>query len=183
MRSDNSRGQMEMSVGTIVTIVLLVTLLILGVVLIKNIFTVAKGTVDLTEQQMRNEINKLFADDKEVVIFPGTRLVEIKQGTSDGVLLGIKNLGNDKDEYSYSTRAEIGKNCPSSFTEQKAMDLIILGETGDKIILESGGDTYKRISFEIPVSTPLCTIGYSVAVTSQNERNFDESFEIHIKAK
>jgi hypothetical protein len=180
---NSKKAQMEMSVGTIVTIVLLVTLLILGVVLIKNIFTVAKGTVDLTEQQMRNEINKLFADDKEVVIYPATGFIEIKQGTNDGILIGIKNLGNDKDEYSYSTRTEIGKNCPSSFTEQKAMDLIILGETGNNIVLESGGSTYKKISFEIPVSTPLCTIGYSVAVSSKDGRSFDESFEVHIKAK
>ena len=83
---------MEMSVGTIVTIVLLVTLLILGVVLIKNIFTSAKGVVDLTDQQLRNEINKLFSEDSKISIYPGTRLVEIKQEATDGVGFGIKNL-------------------------------------------------------------------------------------------
>ena len=61
MKSKSKIGQMEMSVGTIVTIVLLVTLLILGVVLIKNIFSSAKGVVDLTDQQLRSEISKLFS--------------------------------------------------------------------------------------------------------------------------
>ena len=179
----NTKAQMEMSVGTIVTIVLLVTLLILGVVLIKNIFTSAKGVVDLTDQQLKSEIGKLFGDDKEIVIYPSTRFIEIKQGTSDGVGLGIKNLGNSEDTYSYSTRAEAGKNCPSSFTEQKALDLIILGETGAGIALESGGFTYKIIKFEIPTGTPLCTIRYGVSISSANDRKFDESFDVTIKAK
>src|SRR4030043_1883739 len=88
----NRKGAMEMSVGTIVTIVLLVSVLILGIVLIKNIFTSAKGVVDLTDQQLRDEVNKLFSEENKISIYPATRIIEIKQDTTDGIGIGIKNL-------------------------------------------------------------------------------------------
>ena len=62
-----------MSVGTIVTIVLLVTVLVLGLVLVRTIFASAKGAVDLTDQQLRNELSKLFGEERRVSIFPGPR--------------------------------------------------------------------------------------------------------------
>jgi hypothetical protein len=110
----NQKAQMEMSVGTIVTIVLLVTLLILGVVLIKNIFTSAKGVVDLTDQQLRSEISKLFSEDSKMSIYPGTRLVEIKQEATDGVGFGIKNLQQGaagQTTFSYIISAADVSNC------------------------------------------------------------------------
>ena len=53
----NKKAAMEMSVGTIVTIVLLMSVLILGIFLVQNIFKSAKGAVDLTDKQLKNEIN------------------------------------------------------------------------------------------------------------------------------
>ena len=54
------KAAMEMSVGTIVTIVLLMSVLILGIFLIKNIFSSAKNAIDLTDEQLNAEINELF---------------------------------------------------------------------------------------------------------------------------
>jgi len=181
----NKKAQMEMSIGTIVTIVLLVTLLVLGIILIQNIFKVAKGTVNLTEKQINDQIGKMFStEDIELVIYPETRFIQIKQGSSDGIAVGIKNLGGDEDEYSYTTRAEIGKDCPSTFTEQKALDLIVIGETRDKIVLSSGIYTSKTIDFKVPSSgVPLCTVEYTIALSSKSGKKFEDYFKLEIKAK
>ena len=49
---------MQMSVGTIVTIVLLMTVLILGLVLVRTIFGGAVENIDNIDQAVKNEINK-----------------------------------------------------------------------------------------------------------------------------
>ncbi|GAJ19112.1 unnamed protein product, partial [marine sediment metagenome] len=88
----NRKAAMEMSVGTIVTIVLLMSVLILGIFLIQKIFSSAKGAIDLTDAQLEEQINTLFGDDAEVVIYPKSGLVEAKQGELEAVGIGIKNL-------------------------------------------------------------------------------------------
>ncbi len=176
------KGAMEMSVGTIVTVVLLMAVLVLGIFLVQKIFKSATGAIDLTDEQLRNEINKLFAEDTEIAIYPGTRFLEIRQESTDGVGFGIKNLGTD-DIFSYSIRATPGNNCPDSFGSKDALNLITIGSSESGISLEPGNSNYRKVLFEIPTGTPLCTIRYSIDVTSQNGRSFDDFFDIKIKAK
>ncbi|MEK6827181.1 MAG: hypothetical protein AABX99_01730 [Nanoarchaeota archaeon] len=183
--SKNRKAQMEMSVGTIVTIVLLVTLLILGVVLIKNIFTSAKGVVDLTDQQLRSEIGKLFSEDTKLSIYPGTKLVEIKQGTTDGVGIGIKNLlegtaGNTK--FSYVVTASDFANC--GVTKAVAESWITVGKSATELSIASGDIRSVKILFNIPVGSPLCTARFNVDVTQGNGVTYaGDSFDVTIKAK
>jgi hypothetical protein len=184
MKNNSNRGQMEMSVGTIVTIVLLVTLLVLGIVLIKNIFTSATGTVGLTDQKIKSEITKLFAsEDQETAILPANRLVQIKQGGSDEVTLGIKNLGSTGDAYNYIIKAEPGTNCPNSLTSEKILDWIVLGGASNEIAVPSGSSAYKRISITVPVESPLCKVRYTLSISSESGKKFTEDFDIEVKAK
>lgn len=178
---------MEMSVGTIVTIVLLVTLLILGVVLIKNIFTSAKGVVDLTDQQLRNEINKLFSEESKISVYPGTRLVEIKQETTDGVGLGIKNLlqGSSKDStFSYVVKVsdpDLQKKC--GVNVQTVENWISIGRAAENMVIPSGDSIVRKVLFEIPVGAPLCTIAFEVDVSSNIGPYATDTFAVKIKAK
>src|SRR4030043_1947573 len=113
----NRSAAMEMSVGTIVTIVLLVSVLILGIVLIKNIFTSAKSVVDLTDQQLRNEVEKLFSEESKMSVYPGTRLVEIKHDSNSDVGIELRNLltGASADKtFSYTVSvsdADLNQKC------------------------------------------------------------------------
>jgi len=179
----NKHAAFEMSVGTIVTIVLSVTLLVLGIFFVQQVFSSAKGVAELTDQQMRNEINKLFSSEDEVVIYPSTRKVEIKQAQGDDVGFGIKNLDSREDSYSYSIKATPGNNCPDSLSNEEIMNWIILGNAEQEIEIESGGFITRRISFEIPTSAPLCSVRYSLSITSKNGRKISDSFDIVVKAK
>ena len=181
----NTKAQMEMSVGTIVTIVLLVTLLILGVVLIKNIFTSAKGVVDLTDQQLRSEISKLFSEDSKISVYPGTRLIEINQEAIDGVGFGIKNLlegtaGNTK--FSYLVSAEDVSNC--GITKAVAESWITVGRVATDMSIASGDMTTRKVLFNIPVGAPLCTARFKIEVTQAGGVAYaSDFFDMKINAK
>jgi len=187
MRIKNKRAAMEMSVGTIVTIVLLVTVLILGVVLIKNIFTSAKGVVDLTDQQLRNEVNKLFSEESKISIYPSTRLVEIKQDTTDGVGIGIKNLltgasGNKKFSYTVGVSdTDIQSKCGVDAGTAEAW--IVTGRAEENIVIPSGDFSVQKVLFEIPLGSPLCTIRFRVNVQADGTAYATDFFDLKIRAK
>jgi len=186
------KAAMEMSVGTIVTIVLLMGVLVLGVFLIQRIFSSAKGAIDLTDQQLRNEINKLFAEESRVSIYPGTRQVEIKQEKSDGVGIGIRNLlsgitGTTLFSYEVvvsDTKEELRKNCDISV---ETAENWIRGRVEKDIPIASGDFTSQIILFEVPLGAPLCTIKYRANVEVNKGTGYEayatDSFFIKIKAK
>ncbi len=180
-------GAMEMSVGTIVTIVLLMGVLVLGIFLIQNIFSSAKGAIDLTDQQLRNEINKLFSEDSRISIYPGTRLVEIKQESTDGVGLGIRNrltgiAGTSKFSYEVVVSdPDLESKC--GVGEQVARSWIVTGRAEKDIPIPSGDYSTQKVLFEIPTGSPLCTVRYRVNVDAAGDAYATDFFDIKIKSK
>ncbi len=166
----NNKAQMEMSVGTIVTIVLLVTLLILGVVLVKNIFSSATSVVDLTNQQLTNQISQLFSQDSKTAIYPDTRLIVIKQDTTNGAGLGIQNLlqGSPGDTtFSYVVNVSDSDSSLQSkcgINGATAENWIVAGGEEDNMAIPSGGSASQKILFQIPTGAPLCVVGFNVNV-------------------
>jgi hypothetical protein len=181
------KAAMEMSVGTIVTIVLLVTVLILGVVLISNIFKSATTVVDLTDQQLRNEINKLFSEDSKISIYPGTRFIEIKQEETGGVGIGIKNLlvgttGNKAFSYTVSVSdADLQTKCGVDKTTVEGW--ITTGRAEEGIPIPPGDFSSQKVLFEIPTGSPLCTIRFRVNVNADTTAYATDFFDVKVKAK
>ncbi len=65
------KGAMEMSMGTVVTIVLLMSVLVLGIFLVQKIFKVGTSAIDGIDAKIQGEINEMFADEGEkVIIYP-----------------------------------------------------------------------------------------------------------------
>jgi len=76
----SKKAAMEMSVGTIVTIVLLMSVLVLGLFLVQKIFNLGTGAVDAIDSQVQNEITKIFTEEgKSVAIYPSSGEI-IKEG-------------------------------------------------------------------------------------------------------
>lgn len=172
MGTKNSRmmktGAMEMSVGTLVTIVLLMLVMVMGIYLIMQIGKSAKGAIDLTDQQLKDQINKLFSNDesKKLVIYPDTETIEIKKGAEDAFGFAIRNIEPTAGVFAYSTKVqEIASDC--TMTEDQADKLIILGKSGSDINILSGSkmDSAKRVTFSIPESASLCSIDYILDIT------------------
>ena len=162
----NKKAAMEMSVGTIVTIVLLMTVLILGLVLVRTIFKGAIENIDGIDQAVKAEINKLFSEDnsKKIVIYPPTRLITIQKGQDNlGFGFSIRNVDADSAKFSYSISAE-ETNCGMRLSE--AEDLITLGKQRNNIVIPAGSIMENPIfvRFGIPEITPPCQIRYSILI-------------------
>lgn len=183
----NRRGTMEMSIGTIVTIVLLVSVLILGIFLIQKIFSSATSVVDLTDAQLRNEVNKLFSSEDKMTIYPGTRLLVIKQEVTDGVGIGIRNSftgANAPKKFSYEVQVsdpDLQSKCGVSKNE--AENWIVTGKAERDISIPSGDFSTRIVRFQIPTGAPLCTLRYRVVVTPERGDAFSDFFDVQIKAK
>lgn len=178
-----------MSMGTIVTIVLSISLLVVGIFFISQIGKVSKGVIDLTEEQLRDQINKLFSEESKLAVYPGTRFVEIKQETTDGAGFGIRNLLTGQagtKTFSYEvvvadSDADLNTKC--GINKQIALGWIVTGKSETSIPIASGDYSVQKVLFEIPVGSPLCTIRYRVNVKADTSAYATDFFDVKIKAK
>ncbi len=169
------RAAMEMSVGTMVTIVLLMIVLVLGIFFIQNIFKTAKGALDLTEKQLYSELNKLYStnQDQKIFVYPQTASLEIKKGKSDGFGLLINNRLDTEEAFSYEIKIADKGSC--SMPDTQILELINLGRTRSGITLGSGDvlSTPLRINFVIPESATLCQVLYRLEVRKSDGGIYD----------
>ena len=127
------KGAIELSIGTIVIVVLAMSMLILGLVLIKGIFSGATSIADMSTEQVKNQVAQIFGENKKLVVYPDSKKVEIEQGNVDGFGIGIKNLveGSAEDmKFSYEivvSDADLRKKCGVS--EKEAEGWIVTGRT------------------------------------------------------
>ena len=168
----NHKAQMEMSVGTIVTIVLLMSVLVLGIFLVQKIFKTGTSAIDQIDTKIQSEIDMLFSqEDKSVVVYPKERAISIKKGDVGGFGFSIMNKEQIAGSFSYLISAgEIGSGC--QLTKEQADKLIVLGKSGDEISLPSGSklDNAILVKFNIPETAPLCQIRYQIDVKNNGEQ-------------
>jgi len=180
----NKKATTEMSIGTIITVVLGVTLLVGGIFFVQKIMKSATGVVDLTDTQLRDQVNKLFSEESAIAIYPGTRYVEIKQTATDGVGFGIKNLQegtSGETTFSYVVSASDVANC--GITKEVAESWIVVGKAEEDILIASGGSGVRKVMFNIPIGSPLCTARFKVEVRAGGKAYASDFFDLKIKAK
>ncbi len=161
----SKKAQMQMSIGMIVTIVLLVAFLVVGILFIN---TIRRGTIEninSIDQSIKNEINKLFAEDdtRKIIVYPPTREISIKKGNEGAFGFSIRNLEEEDGSFSYEVTAAEA-SCGLSLS--KAEDLIILGKSRSGINIKSGSITDDGIlvRFKITEDIPLCNVRYGIDV-------------------
>jgi len=180
----SKKAAMEMSVGTIVTIVLLMTILILGLVLVRTIFKTATTSIDGIDDAMRSQVQKLFAEDdnRKIVIQPANREVSLKKGDEGrGFGLFIRNVG-ETSQFSYDLTAQ-ETDCGLSLTE--AEDLISLNKQRKAITIPGGNimESGILVKFKIPETVPPCLIAYSVAVELEGKPYTSTDVYVTIEGK
>jgi hypothetical protein len=178
----SKKAAMEMSVGTIVTIVLLMSVLVLGLFLIKNIFSSAKGAVDLTDQQLRSEIEKLFSEETKVVIYPTSRVLELKHDEPDAIGVGIRNLGSSASASNVFSYTVIPTDNDCGLTDEQVSRWIRLGKSESDIKIPIGELETVRVTFEVPTGTPLCLADFKVEVENENGIYKTERFQIRVSS-
>jgi len=169
---ENKSGAMELTMGTMVTIVLLVMVLILGGYFVNKIFSQATTSIDSIDQSVKNEINKMFTEDntRKIVIYPETRKISIKKGTDgSGFGMSIRNVENEPNKFGYEIKAvEIEEGCPITFSQA---DALLYGASRSEIQIGAGDvmEYPALIEFNIPETAPPCKITYSISMKKGNE--------------
>ena len=172
MEKMSSKGAMEMSVGTIVTIVLLMSVLVLGLFFVQRIFQSGENAIDSIDSEVQNEITKLFSDGtKTLVIYPSSQEITFKRGDSlKGFAFSVRNKDVEPADYTYEVSAKEGFDysgkCGSTMTIQKANSYILLSE-GEINNLGAGQamELPELVKFTIPEEAPPCTIPYGLKVS------------------
>ncbi|MFH0808529.1 MAG: hypothetical protein V1888_02835 [archaeon] len=181
------KGALEMSVGTIVIIVLSMSMLILGMVLIKNIFSSANNAMDMTDSQIVNEINKMFVEDKKVAVNLPNQIAKIKQGEEWGVGFVIKNLEkgvSSSSEFSYEVTIaddDFTKKCGIGIADVEN-GWIKTGRAGSAGKLGPGEVYVGRTRFMIPEGAPFCIFRLNIAVEKDRVPYATEFFDLEVLA-
>ena len=183
MRFNSKRAAIEMSMGTMVIIVLSMVVLVLGIFFIQKIFFVGTNAIDTIDTQVQSEMQKLFGSDdaKRVVMYPTSQRLKIKQGAIDeGFAFSLRNLDSEMASFTFDVLATDTSNCPG-ITEEVATNYLI-GRSGGITNLNSG-DTFNRlVTFIFSEATPLCTMEYELDIKREDESNYDNlNFFVTIK--
>lgn len=162
-------GAMEMSVGTMVTIVLLMIVLVLGIFFIQRIFKSGTNAIDSIDSQVQSEIQKLFAQQGTVLaIYPTSRDVTLNKGdTPKGFAFSVKNPSSAAS-YTYNITATDVTNCGSDFSADTANSYMIGGKGSFSLGAGNSLDLPRLVRFDLPSSAPICTIIYTVNVFRNN---------------
>ena len=161
---------MEMSVGTIVTIVLLMTVLVLGLVLIRSIFSSGTSAIDSIDSAVQSEIQKLFAEEgKRLVVYPSSRQVSIEKKDKEpsGFAFSVKNLETDSKDFTYSVNVDPSftiSKCGSSFTAEKGNNWLLVDSGSFTLGGGNQMDLPELILLDIPETAPPCTIPYKLSI-------------------
>ena len=175
-----TKGQVELSVGTIVIIVLAMVMLIGGVMLVRNIFSGSTDAITTVSDQISNEINKMFGEDKKVVVYPSSDTIKVGQDKIEGFAIGIRNkltgAQSQNAQFSYDVVAvsDVQEDCGVSLAEIN--NLFSAGSNSDTGIPIATGDPKAIVVlFDTGEGDPLCTVRFRIDVKA-NSQNYDYAY-------
>jgi len=153
--------------------------------LVKNIFSGARDITDMTNSQLKEQVSKLFGEDKKLVVYPDTRNIEVKPGKASGFGIGIKNLltGVQDKKFSYEvvvSDPDIQKKC--GVGEREAEGWISTGRSEENIGLAPGEFISGKVLLDVPEGSTLCTFRYRINVMYGEESYASELMDVSIRA-
>jgi|APSaa5957512622_1039677.scaffolds.fasta_scaffold105464_2 hypothetical protein len=189
---NSKRGAMELSMSTIVIVVLSMALLVGGLLLVRNITGGANELVDLTNRNVLAELNSAFTKDNKVNIINlgSSKIAEIEADNKPYIVqFGGSTIDGDGDssemKYSLKLDSSGNQNC-----------LIVLGEEKMKSLLDkdletefgfiegtSEGNAFAQIEIKIPEGTKLCSQVVQIVVYDGTDFVGMRSFTMIIKKK
>ncbi len=171
----SKKGAIELSIGTVVIIVLAMTMLVLGIVLVTNIFKGATEAVDILDKNVQEEIKDLFNNEKsDVVVKLGPdRSTRIKPGTSTKVGIGARLPSGESIQDSNRLKFTLSldelttsQNCLKILGKTKTQQLFITNlNVPIPFLAIDGANAFGDVEISVPEGTALCTQKVIVKVT------------------
>ena len=191
----NKKAAIELSIGTVVIIVLAMTMLIMGVVLVRNIFSGATSSVDTLNDKVKGEITSLFSEEgsKIAVRLGADKLAKIKQGDKVGIGIG----GKTEPAPGAPTASASTRRLTFALEKTSSVECIGLSiegfqfnQNGNKWTTpssfddEEGPDGMSILFFEAAEDAPPCTQKYKIHTYDMDHTGSNEiasaSFRVQI---
>jgi len=164
----NKKGAMELSMSTIVILVIAMAMLVGGLVLVRIIYTGAEDAIGGINKGVEDEIDKLFTNsDAKIAIYPSSRKIEIKQNTpGKGFAFSVRNTGIEDREFIYDvyvdTNFDIRDKC--GIQAKEADDWLDIASGSFSLGKGAKLDLPELVLFTIPDNAPPCTIPYRIDI-------------------
>jgi hypothetical protein len=175
----NKQGALELSIGTIVVIVIGMSMLVLGLVLVRTIFTGSQESVESINEGVMQEIVNLFADEQGdlLVKLGSTNTAKIKPGDRFNVAIGARDpdgreVNRESLQYKVSFEDDSDDNCLSVLGEERTKSLFKTRvEEWHNFGRFSGSTAAELIEINVPEGTAICTQKVNVDLrTKDGER-------------
>jgi hypothetical protein len=174
------KGAMEMSMGTIVTIVLLMSVMVLGFFFVGKIKDLGGGAIDSVGTATEAEINKLFSEEGgSLILTPVSGEVTVKRGdTPKGFGFRLNNEDTVPHTYTYELKVamdetELQNSCGPTMTTESANSMIMVASgTINQLGAGQSMPSSKMIRFNVPSTAPKCSIQYELNI-EQDGSYFD----------
>ena len=181
------KAAMELSIGTVVVIVLAMSMLILGLILIRSIFSGGTEAVNKINDQVLKGIDDMFADsDAKIVIYPATRKIIIQQKTpGEGFAFSVRNTELDDEEFTYTIEVQEGFDIADKckINSDEAESWLDINSGSFTISGSSKMDMPELVTFNIPENAPVCTIPYNIEIENSQGRYASGSIRLTVKAR
>ncbi len=161
----NRKAALELSIGTIVVIVIGMSMLILGLVLVRTIFSGSTKSVEDLNDQVQSEILDLFDDNSgNLIIQLGSAdTAKVKPGERFNVAIGAQHpdgeaVTRDSLLYRIEMADDSDDNCVRKLGRQRTEDLFVTRvNTWNEFGRYSGSNAFALIEIDVPKGTERCT--------------------------
>ncbi|MGV8130782.1 MAG: hypothetical protein ACP5N7_01615 [Candidatus Pacearchaeota archaeon] len=178
MANKNREGALELSIGTIVVIVIGMSMLILGLVLVRTIFSGSTSTVDDLNEQVQSEILNLFGDSTgNVVVKLGSAdTAKVKPGDRFNVAIGAQHpdgasITRDSLQYRISLADDSNENCLRLLGKERAEGLFVTRvNTWNNFDQFSGSTAFGLVEIDVPSGTARCTQKVNIDMKLKEEQ-------------
>ena len=184
-RNMKKKGAIELSIGTIVIIVLAMSMLILGMVLIKNIFTGSNQNILSLNDKVKDKIGSMFVEDRKTVVYLTNQKADIKQNEDWGIPIAVMNTQKGTSEsstFSYEVTVadpDVRTKCNLG---EKDIEKWIVARRTDSFKLGPGENSIRIVRFLIPDNGPLCTVSFNIEFKKDNAHYATDFFDIEVVA-
>jgi hypothetical protein len=188
--ANNKEGALELSIGTIVVIVIGMSMLILGLVLVRNIFSGSTNTVNDLNEQVQSEIRNLFGQSTGniVVKLGSSNTAKVKPGDRFNVAIGAQHpdgesITSDTLQYKISLADDSNENCLRILGKERAEGLFVTRvNTWNKFDRFSGSNAYSLIEIDVPSGTARCTqkVNIEMKLKEEQQASSGDSFVLEV---
>ena len=166
----NKEGALELSIGTIVVIVIGMSMLVLGLVLVRTIFTGSTESINVINDRVKDQITGLFADEgsdiavnlgqgKRAKVSPGDETFGVSFGarTPDGSAVGNR----ERLQYELVLDTQSEDNCVGRIGGVSRVEDLFITPVGsgkwNSFDEFEGSNAFALVEMQVPEGTAACS--------------------------